>query len=485
MEDQFEDHRPGHNKENLAGQLISGRIGPGGNRTCHIHFNFTKVGGGGAAVDYLAREEEYKDRDDLEWLVGDPEAVKDAAQLVDEAAKVRNGPTAERVLAKITFELPAEMNSEHRKRTSERVVSRLKDRGFVAIAAVHCGGKEDVQPHIHVALTARPVRRTQMGRLFVDRDPVGMFCRGGRAVVKRERQEICNLVNAELGRELFHPGRLINTGIIDRPAQKRDTAKWRQRQGSENFTADDLARYKRQKQQERDANTKRIAEEKEAARIKRTARIDAAVRKIEGANYRIYDHDKVEGARKQAAAAREHDQKIFDEHYKTAIKERDQAKADFEHLVKKPPVPKRDADMEPASAKQIAWLTDLVRRKGAKWYDDEDDFPMTKGNVGAMIGKLKNMDYAPGMMTLKLIQKLDDPEVKANAIRVSQRVDSELPEDVRNKPKWLADQKLLNQVMIQRMKERGQDVSEFMQQKQKPKKKSGNVVDFTPKGKER
>lgn len=202
----------------LAKALFSGRVGPNGTRTFHCHFSSRKVNGAiHSAVDYLARENDFeRKKEDFEFLSGDIKQLKKACNEIHKTARVRRGRTAERVLIMTVVELPAEMNEMQRRKTAEELVHFWKERGHVAVAAIH--GNGIVQPHIHLAATARPILVLN-GCAFVDRDTIPPL--RDRMAVRAERKAVAEIVNDVLGREYFHPGKLRDTGI-NRPAQKRE-----------------------------------------------------------------------------------------------------------------------------------------------------------------------------------------------------------------------------------------------------------------------
>lgn len=200
----------------------SGRIGSFRGRparTFHCNFGSVRVGDGdaGAAIDYAARIGETVERTaELEHVAGDPDRLRQAAEAVDASARVRRGPTAERVLVKQTVELPADAPAERRAAAAEAIVADWEARGHVAIAAIH--GNDLVQPHLHVLATARPV------------DAAGTVDRSAtlwstKQAVRDERARIAAIVNEACRPEVeFHPGRLEDTGI-ERKAKRRVPAR--------------------------------------------------------------------------------------------------------------------------------------------------------------------------------------------------------------------------------------------------------------------
>ena len=179
-----------------------------------------KLGGGTtalAALDYALRQGENEGGVlDVESVAGGKQRVLEAAAKIEDAARVRTGPTAERILVKQTFELPADSTPEQRARCAQAFVDDWAGRGHEAVAAVHVHGEELPQPHLHVLATARPlnpdgtVNRESSLRPFAS-----------KASVRRERANVAALVNEHCAPEVrFHPGKLADTGI-ERAAKKR------------------------------------------------------------------------------------------------------------------------------------------------------------------------------------------------------------------------------------------------------------------------
>ncbi|MTI08331.1 hypothetical protein [Curvivirga aplysinae] len=197
-------------------ELVSGRIGLGGWRTFHCDFSSVKVSGGVKAIDYLARAGDFENKDeDLEHLSGDADKLKEAIKEIDNSARIRKGTQAERILIKQTFELPAKSNHQQKKNTADAIVKYWQEKNHLAIAAVHGNGK--VQPHIHVAVTSRPVKNHN-NSFIVDRSPDKRPLVGKQAV-RNERKVIAKIIN-ENCKSKFHPGRLSDTGI-HRKAKRR------------------------------------------------------------------------------------------------------------------------------------------------------------------------------------------------------------------------------------------------------------------------
>ena len=205
--------------KHFLGGLDSARLGtyleePA--RTFHCAFGAVKIGaaeGPRGALDYVLRQGDEKARaDELEYVAGDGDAVLRAGEVIEGAARVRRGPTAERILAKQTVELPAAASAAQRRAAADAIVADWAKRGHAAVAAVHGNGL--VQPHLHVLAAARPV--SDAGE--VDRAR-GLWI--GKQAVRDERRRVAELINTACRQEVkFHPGRLIDTGIT-RPAKKR------------------------------------------------------------------------------------------------------------------------------------------------------------------------------------------------------------------------------------------------------------------------
>ena len=176
----------------------SGRVGKHQGkttRTFHINVGSVKVGAGAAgSVDYLAREGHWSERDDLEVAHGDIDLMKEAIREIDRTARARRGPTAETVVKTLVFELPRDATPEQRATILREVVEREIAKGHVAVGAVHYPTEGDPQPHIHVAITARPVRRRDDGTIEVI----------------RARRNVAYAVKAEVRKLRFDTAELIN-----------------------------------------------------------------------------------------------------------------------------------------------------------------------------------------------------------------------------------------------------------------------------------
>lgn len=278
--------------------LRSGRIGRNRIRTFHCDFRSVKVAGDAAApVDYLAREGDYTDRDDLESLAGDPDAVKSATAAVDEAATKRRGKTAERVLLTGVFDLPAETSFQGREEIARRIVEDWQSRGHAAVAAVHGHGR--VQPHLHFAVTARPVIRRPDGSGWdVDRTPCNRLL-VGKGAMRAERRRIARIVNETVGREIFHGGRLADTGI-EREAKRRVPERLFHENDQREIDADVAAKR-------RDEHTETRRQESERRRQRRRekdAKAQAALRRLNGIERKEYVEVAVAHARAEERADR-------------------------------------------------------------------------------------------------------------------------------------------------------------------------------------
>lgn len=238
-------------------------------RTYHVHFASVRIGDGktsaGGTVDYLARDGDFKSKnDDLEHIAGNAERVKDGARVVEATARIRNGPNAERVLVKQTIELPRELDQAGRAEVAERIVEAWKEKGHWAVAAVH--GNDQVQPHIHVAVTARPIvlEAEPEPRAYADRDPTKTLL-NGKAAVRAERQRIADLINQVLDERQvdaprFHGGRdreMDVPGIQGRiPERRLPMRAWyirQERSRDPQLVAETRARAEQQRQQAAEA----------------------------------------------------------------------------------------------------------------------------------------------------------------------------------------------------------------------------------------
>lgn len=350
-----------------ARELVSGRIGPTGKRTYHCHVEHVPVGGGTAAIDYLERAGDFESLDDdLEWIVGNPDEVREAAWQVDLRAQKRNGRTAEKVLSKITFELPATLSSEQRGEAAERVVARLKRDGYEVCAAVHA---INVQPHVHVALASRPTVNIELGMWDVDRNPDRIFLRGGKKALRNLRHQIAEDINQVLGHSLFHGGKHCDVGI-DRNAKRRiPQRQWRQhgvRDNDTEFVEECRQRYERER-----AEAKRRANQKRAAKHEKHREIA-----INTPIYRLLE------SRLKATSG--HNKRL-----RQKLKDEKRKSAEIVEIVKNIPVPAElPEDQQPATMKQIRYLEDMAKRKNLIV---NDDVVLSRGMVGATLRKLEKL----------------------------------------------------------------------------------------------
>ena len=190
-------------------------------RTFHARFGSVKMGGAMTARDRLAyvfREGKHKSgAADVESSAGDKEALLRDADRIKASARVRRGPTAERILATQIVELPAESTPEQRKACAEAFVADWKARGHEAVAVVHMHGEEGPQPHLHVEVAARAVDADG----GVDRSTALWTGPHGRQAVQAERRRNADLVNRTCDPDPpYHPGNFRDIGI-ERPAKKR------------------------------------------------------------------------------------------------------------------------------------------------------------------------------------------------------------------------------------------------------------------------
>ena len=280
------EHGNAHVKDDYLRNLVSERVGIGGARTFHCNFGSTRVvdpDAAGGAIDYLARLGDFspdgQDRQDLEHLSGDVDELREAAEAVAKKARWRSGNNAERVLLKITIELPALSTEVERKRVAEALVADWQSRGHVAVAAVHCAYK--VQPHIHLGVTARPVSRAGDG-WEVDRTQRVLV---GKAAVQAERKRIAELINSEIPEGRFHPGRLRDTGI-ERKAKKRVPAKQWYVDDQRERDPEKVAEKATQKTQERADGKRRREADKAARQARKEARLAPVLTVADHAGWR-------------------------------------------------------------------------------------------------------------------------------------------------------------------------------------------------------
>lgn len=354
--------------DRAAKELVSGRIGPSGQRTFHCHVEHVHVGGGTAAIDYLERAGDFEDKgEDLVWVIGDTDLVREAAWQVDRRAQKRNGPTAEKVLSKITFELPIELNEDQQADVAGLVVQRFLNQGYEACAAVHA---RTVQPHVHVALVSRPAVHIELKMWDVWRDPEKVFLRGGKQALRKLRHEIANDINEVLGREYFHGGRHKDVGI-DRKGKRRIPQRlWRQNGVRDNDPNAVLILREHHERQRHEARI-RAHERRMAEKERRCARVMATpeYRRLERRNEML-------SKRKQKKS----DQKRH---------ENEQAETVEIEVVEGMPVSINAEDMDrPATMKQIRYLEDLAKKHGRQVLDN---FVPSQGAVGATIRSLMKM----------------------------------------------------------------------------------------------
>lgn len=239
----------------------SGRIGlhlgrPA--RTAHINWRGVCIGqpgGKGGSLDYIAREGDYSDRDDLQHLAGDPDELREAMAAIEATARIRRGPSAERLAIAGVFELPVESSPAQRKALAEARVAYWRQRGHVAVVAVH---DEPGNPHIHELVSARPVQRDTTGHMVVDRSVRIMV---GKAAVQAERMVVADLVNNQTRpRVRFWGGRdqkMDRPGIVGRKPERRTPRAVRHGQRPDEPHQIQLARERHQEARRRAQWTKR------------------------------------------------------------------------------------------------------------------------------------------------------------------------------------------------------------------------------------
>ena len=139
----------------------------------------------------------------------------DAADRLEAEARIRRGPTADRLLATQVIELPAESTPEQRAKCAQAFVDDWRERGHPAIATVHVDGEERGQPHLHVEIAARPVHADGE----VDR-AVRLW--RGKPTIYAERQKASDLVNRTCDPDPpYHPGGFRDIGREGDTPKKR------------------------------------------------------------------------------------------------------------------------------------------------------------------------------------------------------------------------------------------------------------------------
>ena len=188
-------------------------------RTFHARFGSVKTGAGQTPrqrIAYVRREGRHAvDAADVEATAGDKEKVLDAADRLEAGARIRRGPTADRLLATQVIELPAESTPEQRAKCAQAFVDDWRERGHPAIATVHVDGEERGQPHLHVEIAARPVHADGE----VDR-AVRLW--RGKPTIYAERQKASDLVNRTCDPDPpYHPGGFRDIGREGDTPKKR------------------------------------------------------------------------------------------------------------------------------------------------------------------------------------------------------------------------------------------------------------------------
>lgn len=357
--------------------LTSGRIGIRGVRTFHVNFSSKKVGSSASGtIDYVAAEGHYAGRDDIEARTENIAEFRQAIAALDAAAKVRKGPTAERILCTIVMELPAAFDQEQRIQVGEKLVDRWEKVGHPALLAIH--GNGIVQPHLHLAITARPVSKTASGEIVVDRDSDKRPF-SSKKQIYAERRIVADIVNEVGGREIFHPGRLSATGIKRMPKRRLTAAAYQQ---GIDATKDprivvlQAAEHKRRKEEAKRREAVKFREK----HIRHKARI-----KDDAQKYGLKALDQAEQQELKRFGAKNG--------YDAAMRKNLILAAKQKQLT-----PVRTADGQPATAKQIAYLMDLsLKTKRVKimadWlkHIDQEDRAPTNGEVGKQIRQLTKL----------------------------------------------------------------------------------------------
>lgn len=364
FEDEYRLGRITHGDDLAA---VSNRIGPSGSRTFHCNFSSVKIGGkssAAGAINYLAREGEYADREDLEYVAGDDDEVERQAELIDKTARIRNGSNAERVLVTGVFELPAELDQAQRAEIANLVVADWADRGHAAVAAVHANGK--VQPHVHIAVAARPIAGD-----VIDRSTRLMV---GKAALREERHRVGKLINSVVGRDFFNGGRHIDVGIDRKPKKRLPESVYR-RQVANPFSEHERAMYALKKAEERRLNKIAAVRKSREKNLKAWRKIDK-LKEIHGL---IDQEEKARAVQYAEVETRRGWQKLVhstEDQLATTSRRLREAKA----------AAVRPNDQEPATYKQIKYLEDLARQTNRPM---PEDFIMDRGKVGKVIKRLE------------------------------------------------------------------------------------------------
>ena len=192
-------------------------------RTFHARFGSVKTGAGQTPrqrIAYVRREGQHADdAGDVEATAGDKEKVLDTADRLEAGARIKRGPTADRLLATQVIELPAESTPEQRAKCAQAFVDDWRERGHQAIATVHVHGEERKQPHLHVEIAARPMGADGE----VDRS-VRLW--RGKPTIYAERQKVADLVNEHCEPDPpYHPGGFRDIGREGDTPKKRIPAR--------------------------------------------------------------------------------------------------------------------------------------------------------------------------------------------------------------------------------------------------------------------
>ncbi len=362
--------------------LLSGRIGWHRGRPTRTFHAFTRgihVGVGVGAIDYLAREGDYGDRDDLECVIGDRDRMKKAIMEIDRTARVRRGKTAEKVMVTQVLELPEDSSPADRKAVAEALVTRWEGRGHLAVAAVHANGK--VQPHLHIAISARPVTENSDG-WAVDRTP-GQVALQIRQAVRDERQAFAELVNRICRPAVdFFASRdsaMERPGIAGRqPKRRLPQSSWEEGQRA---PAPIVVQETHQRREEARRKAAQLAN---VRRKEKTAKQEARMARLGAVS--AAELDRVRDQRNEARAAQRAAESAARAAGFALDTERARPPRTIE-VVREIRVPvELEEDQKPASVKATKYLFDLVARKGA---NIQEDAVMTVGTVGATIRQLE------------------------------------------------------------------------------------------------
>lgn len=255
----------------LGGRAGSGRIGRHHGqaaRTFHAAWRGVQIGtsaGKGGSIDYIAREGDYADRQDLEHLAGDPAELRQVMEEIERTARCKRGRTAERIAVAGVIELPADSTPDARREFAELRVRYWRNKGLVAVVAIH---DEPGNPHLHELVAARPVRHGADGTVTVDRSKRLLT---DKAELRSERRAVAEAINHFLrpkvrfwggrDREMEQPG-------LTRPPKRRVPARRWHRDGQQDQDPAMVAARRAQ----HEAARKQAAQDREMRNAERRAK---------------------------------------------------------------------------------------------------------------------------------------------------------------------------------------------------------------------